>query len=769
LSQNSSWPNKQNELITALRKQLAATERELAGQKWLFEQFLKSPSWRLTYPIRWLARQVRRLKQWLAPASPQTMGSENEDFPNDTAVSEDIDAALGLKEFFTTIFQLALKSFLTSNSSLDVPHSDDPVVSVIVVLFNRAELTLACMRSLAENRSERLEIIIVDNNSSDETPLLLQRLRGAKIIRNNENVNFLMAVNQAARQARGEYLLLLNNDAQVLPGTMGAALNTIRSAPDIGAVGGRLVLLDGTLQEAGNIIWRDGSCLGYGRGDDPFAPMYMFRRDVDYCSGAFLLTPRKIWNRLGGFDERFKPAYYEETDYCSRLWETGLRVVYEPNAVVLHYEFASSSSKKTATELQREHQSIFADRHQQLLSAHSLPALNAVLPSRMRNDGRRALFIDDRVPHEWLGSGFPRAQTIIRALLKEQFFITFYPLSLVEEDWHSVYSDMAAVIEFVMGYGSSLLEAFLRNRRGYYDVIFISRPHNMKIIRPILSAHPDWFKTTDIVYDAEALFVTRETTLRQLRGADLHEDEVDTMIQEEVDLARAADCIIAVSESDRAAFLDHGIENVYLLGHSLELQATPRSFHDREGFLFVGAIHDEATPNGDSVIWFLEEVLPKIQASLGGDIPFTIAGVNQSSRVKELAGPNVHITGTLPSLAAIYDQARVFVAPTRYAAGIPHKVHQAAARGVPVVATPLLAAQLGWGDRDLFLVGTDAQDFASKCVELYRNEELWTTLRRNALERVQVECSVEAFQTRLKHILKDLTERRLQPVTASIS
>ena len=190
-----------------------------------------------------------------------------------------------------------------------------------------------------------MEIIIVDNNSHDETSLLLDRLRGARIIRNAENRNFLLAVNQAAKEARGEYLLLLNNDAQVLPGTLRSALNTIRSAPDIGAVGGRLILLDGTLQEAGSIIWNDGSCLGYGRGDNPFAPMYMFRRDVDYCSGAFLLTPRSTSGKeLGGFDERFKPAYYEETDYCTRLWERRLRVVYDPNAVLLHYEFASSES-----------------------------------------------------------------------------------------------------------------------------------------------------------------------------------------------------------------------------------------------------------------------------------------------------------------------------------------------------------------------------------------------------------------------------------------
>src|SRR5262249_1916395 len=155
-------------------------------------------------------------------------------------------------------------------------------------------------------------------------------------------LHFLLAVNQAAREARGEYLLLLNNDAQLLPGSLAAAIATLESGVDIGAVGARIILLDGMLQEAGSIIWRDGSCLGYGRGDDPFAPMYMFRRDVDYCSGAFLLTPRRVWEQLGGFDEQFKPAYYDETDYCVRLWERGLRVVYEPNAAVLHYEFASS-------------------------------------------------------------------------------------------------------------------------------------------------------------------------------------------------------------------------------------------------------------------------------------------------------------------------------------------------------------------------------------------------------------------------------------------
>ena len=113
----------------------------------------------------------------------------------------------------------------------------------------------------------------------------------------------------------------------------------------------------------------------------------------------------------------------------------------------------------------------------------------------------------------------------------------------------------------------------------------------------------------------------------------------------------------------------------------------------------MGAIHEEASPNGDSVIWFLEEIFPRIQSELGRNIPFTLAGVNKSERVRQLASSSVNIAGRLPDLTRLYDAARVFVAPTRYAAGIPHKVHEAAARGVPIVATPLLAIAAGLARR----------------------------------------------------------------------
>jgi glycosyltransferase involved in cell wall biosynthesis len=169
--------------------------------------------------------------------------------------------------------------------------------------------------------------------------------------------------------------------------------------------------------------------------------------------------------------------------------------------------------------------------------------------------------------------------------------------------------------------------------------------------------------------------------------------------------------------------------------------------------LFVGAIYSETSPNADSMIWFLNDVFPKIQKKLGETIHVTIAGVNKSSRVQKLAGPSVHITGHLRDLSELYASARLFVAPTRFAAGLPHKIHEAAARGLPVVATPLLAGQLEWTEREL-AIAADAETFASRCCELYADPDQWLSKRNAALDRVRAECSPESFDKSVGDVLR---------------
>ena len=188
------------------------------------------------------------------------------------------------------------------------------------------------------------EVLIVDNAPTDKTPLLLERLRNAKIIGNSTNHGFGGGCNQAVNLAVGKYLLLLNNDTRLMRTLLSIMVDTFDNGVDVGAVGGKLIFPDGRLQEAGSIIWRDGSCQGYGRFEDPFKPEFSYVKDVDFCSGALLLTPRELFLSLGGFDSRYAPAYYEDVDYCIQIWDRGYRVVFQPFSIAIHHEFGSSKS-----------------------------------------------------------------------------------------------------------------------------------------------------------------------------------------------------------------------------------------------------------------------------------------------------------------------------------------------------------------------------------------------------------------------------------------
>ena len=199
-----------------------------------------------------------------------------------TAISANVlplDALSIARDVLVSVAQISLDSFLASTSILEFPLPATPKVSIVLVLHNRAELTLQCLYSILRSDLDSYEVIIVDNGSKEETHRLLRKISGAEIVRNETNLHFLLACNQAAKKAKGEYLLFLNNDAQLVAGSISSALNTLNSSDDIGAVGGKIILPDGTLQEAGSIIWQDGFCVGYGRGDSPFAsPVYVQAR-----------------------------------------------------------------------------------------------------------------------------------------------------------------------------------------------------------------------------------------------------------------------------------------------------------------------------------------------------------------------------------------------------------------------------------------------------------------------------------------------------------
>jgi GT2 family glycosyltransferase len=659
------------------------------------------------------------------------------------------------KRLLTSMSKISLEAFFTSNSSVEFPRHENPATSIVLVLYNRAELTLQCLYSILRTNNPAYEVIIVNNASTDDTGKLLKRIKGARIVENEENIHYLRACNQAAGLARGEYLLLLNNDSQLQGDSISTAVETLNSADDIGGVGGKVILPNGTLQEAGSIIWRDGSCLGYGRGDSPFAPAYMFRRDVDYCSAVFFLTRRELFLQENGFDEAYAPAYYEETDYCVRLWKRGLRVVYDPRVAVLHYEFASSSSDADAIELQSRHRRVFQKKHEDWLKSQQDNSPNNVNVARehRRAGSKRILYLEDRVPHLHHGSGFTRSNRILSELVRMGHSVTCYPMNFPREAWDEVYKDIPPEVEVILDRGRRDIQKFLLERAGQYDLIYVTRSHNLAALDPVLTELQGLLDGVKIVYDAESLFSLREIERLRLEGKKVSPRDEEELVSAEMRLMKNCHSIVSVSESERRELTARGYQSVHLLGHALSASPTPKSFKERKDILFVGAVHDYRSPNADSIIWFVKRVLPRVVELVGDDVNFLVAGYGTSEFLSEYDKGRVKVLGAVDDLTALYNDARMFIVPTRFSAGIPHKAHEAAAHGLPLVATGLIGSQLGWEHQEELLIADDACNFAAACARLYGDEAVWKRLRRNALKRVEEECAPSLFSERLLEIV----------------
>ncbi len=231
------------------------------------------------------------------------------------------------------------------------PAKSLPSVSIIVPVFNKWPITRGCLEAIWATvpREYDIEVIVSDDASTDDTALALASMRMTEprlnVLRNESNCGFVESCNRAAAAATGDILLFLNNDTVPLPGWLEPLVRTFTQFPDVGAVGGKLLSPDGSLQEAGGIVFADGSACHFGRGEaNAMKHLFDYVRQVDYVSGALLATPRKLFADLGGFDPDFAPGYYEDTDYCFRLREQGYGIYYQPEAVVVHLEGATAGT-----------------------------------------------------------------------------------------------------------------------------------------------------------------------------------------------------------------------------------------------------------------------------------------------------------------------------------------------------------------------------------------------------------------------------------------
>lgn len=677
----------------------------------------------------------------IQPSNQHTLNSKS------NSVSEFVFGSTESRNSFALQCQLKLKSLLISGTKLTFPKITSPVISVVIPLFNQPHLLLATLEALKAQSTSELEIIIVDNNSNSSTKELLTIIEGAKIIQNQSNMGFAIACNQGAQAANGEFLLFLNSDAIPLPGALEAALKIFKCNTRIGAVGAKLLRCDGKLQEAGAYVLPNGTTVALGRGASPWSDRYSKTSLVDYCSAAFLLTPKKLFMDIGQFDERFFPAYFEDVEYCSRLARIGFKTAMCAQSLVLHVERGSSESPDSADKLIEQNRSLYLSCVKQ-----SKPLNQLTLPKEIKLTEQNILVIDDVEPDPAKGQGQGRSLLLLTSLCEICPNILFYPAN---QSWDTSKSKSATPWTTIKPHNNEGEFDFLR--RTFLDVqlVIVSRPTHMEVVDSVLRSLPIIEKSPTIIYDAEALQSKRVILKHEiLNETEFSDDEIVEVVSQELCLAVSADKISTVSPQEAQVFKDFGFNNVSVLGYGVSITPSDTPFAKRKGLLTVGPMHKPDTPNSDANRWFINNVLPWLAKLIENDpIVLHAVGENQLAEFDQMQSCEFRLLGHIRDLAPIYANHRVFVAPTRYSAGIPIKVIEAAAHGIPIVASPLVASQLGWKDEQELLIGYSAQDFAAKCAALHRNEALWQQLRDSALKRVQEQFSISNFKSSLRQIL----------------
>lgn len=605
----------------------------------------------------------------------------------------------------------------------------EPAVSVVMIVGQDFATTMATIASLHASTPAGTELIIIDCGSVDETRSIGQYVPGARIVRFDSDIDWSRAAEAGRQLAAAPAVLFLTAAATVAPGSIQRALARLAADASIGAVGGMILQPNGVVAEAGGILWSNGVTHGYKRGASPQEPEVNFVRAVDFCAADFLLARTALLSQLDGFDHDCA-AGYAAVDLCLRIAQAGSRVVYDPSVMIVLGEAAQTGAP--GDHFQQKHATLLAQRFPpggpvQVFARHAGP------------QPRRVLFIEDTVPLRRTGSGFVRANDLIRVMTTLGCAVTVFPVNGCEHDLARVFGDMPDTVEVMHDIGLDRLAAFLRARPGYYDTIWLARTHNLARARPILARlKAEGALNARIVLDTEAVSPQREAMQAERAGTGY---DLQAAMQSILTDAQICQQAVAVTAAEAETLRAFGFPAVGVVGHMVEPRPTPRPFEQRSGLLFVGAIHKHDSPNFDSLIWFVDTVLPLIEAELKWETRLTIAGYTAPGVDLTRFGhhPRITLRGPVADLAPLYNAHRIFVAPTRYAAGAPFKVLEAASHGLPVVATALLRKQLDWRVEQEMLAADadDPETFAACIVTLYRDQSLWRTIREGALRRLQ--------------------------------
>lgn len=684
-------------------------------------------------------------------------------FSNDSEISKKINSFVDLfkpkKSHSLKSSQLKprilnLQQNLDYTKILIVPVTDEPVVSIVIPVYNGWRMNYRCVKSIIENtRDITYEIILADDCSVDETKECTQKIKNVVHLYNKVNLGFLKNCNNAAKSARGEFILFLNSDTEVQPDWLSPLVDIMRSDEQIGMTGSKLIYPNGILQEAGGIIWNDATGWNYGKNQHPDSPEYNYVKEVDYISGASIMIRRPLWEEIGGFDELYTPAYCEDSDLAFSVRNRGYKVVYQPLSEVVHLESVSHGKEKEPVEgklsidaVRILNQKKFFEKWKDILSTEHFPNGDNVFYARDRSWAKKTiLVIDHYVPEYDKDAGSKTVLHFLEVLIALGMNVKFLGDNFFKsEPYITILEQMGVEVLYGHWYRDNWQEWILTNKEKL-DFVLLNRPH-------ISLKYLIFFKqntNAKILFYGHDLHFLRESRRYEIDNDQSTLESSEQWKSKELYIFENVDHILVPSADEKAVVLEQNpaFKVSTILPYCFKLPALPiANFSERTTILFIGGFGHP--PNVDGVVWFCKHVWPLVTTRLKG-VNFTIVGSKVTTAVKELQSDNVSVLGfvTEQELEQVYSRTRIAVVPLRYGAGVKGKTVEAMYHGIPIVSTAI--GLEGLQEVEAILKPVDqAEAFAEELVSLYTKEDQLIDISHKETEYINRHFSwVEAMET----------------------
>ncbi|MGG4049562.1 glycosyltransferase [Paenibacillus favisporus] len=634
---------------------------------------------------------------------------------------------------------------------LKFDHVENPLVSIIIPVYNQWNYTYSCLASILENTKDTsYEVIIADDMSTDETINIQNYVDNVRVVRDGTNRGFLLNCNNAAKQARGKYIFFLNNDTNVQPEWLSSLVQLIESDSKIGMVGSKLIYPDGRQQEAGGIIWDDASGWNFGRLDDPEKPEYNYVKEVDYISGAAILIRHDLWKEIGGFDERFVPAYFEDSDLAFEVRRLGYKVLFQPRSVVVHFEGISHGTDLGSgiKSYQVQNKEKFLNKWNSVLTTQHFPNAEHVFWARDRSRGKKTVVIVDHyVPHYDKDAGGRCTYFYIRLMVSMGLHVIFIGDNFYRHEPYTTELQQMGVEVLYGNDHAKNINKWIKTNGQYLDYVYLNRPHISIKYMDVFKKHTN----AKVIYFGHDLHYLREMRNYEITKNPSVLKSVEEWKETEFKLFEMADVIHVVGSFEKQVLFEQfphkPIRNIPLFPYSEPYgeKHSIDTFEERKDLLFVGGFNHK--PNFDGIMWFIKNAFPKIRNEIK-DIKLFIIGSNPPDELKEMQSEQIIITGYVSDqeLEEYYNRCRVVVVPLRFGAGVKGKVIEALNYQVPIVTTSIGAEGLE-DIQNVLLVSDEEDQFATSVINLYLNEELWNSLSISSGEYIQKYFTIEAAKS----------------------